>query len=357
MAAALDVLTGESELESIVKRWDGLAMARKQPFSAPAWMLAWWRHVQPEGAAIRALAVSDGDELIGLAPLWVYDGSARSAHYDVMAGRLGPGGPLAAAGREREVIPLMARALAHSKPKLTQLRFEERDGPQSWAVALAESWPRLRPRLNAAEPIPQPIVTLGEGGYEGFLAEKSRSFRRETKRRRSRIEGAGGRFVLAGPAEAERAVDAFLDLHAARWSERGGSTIMVPGIREMLLEAAVALVPADRMRIFLLEVEDRPVAAQLMLTAPGEAWFWQGGFDARWKDLSPLAQTILHAIADAGARGERRIDLGSGGQEYKLRIANGGERASVVKLAPRGLPSPRTRLRRLAERMHEPHHD
>lgn len=344
MPADVEVLREESELEEIGARWDALALASNRPFSAPAWMLAWWRHARPEGAAIRTVAVSEGDDLIGLAPLWVYDGDARRAHYDVLAGKLAPGGLLAAPGRQREVAALLARALARTRPKLAQLRLEEAHAGESWAATLARAWPGRAPWIEAAEPVQRPIVRLGEGGFEELLEEKSGSFRRESKRRRRGIEETGAKFVLAREADVERAVDAFLRLHAARWDGRGGSTIMVQGIRRMLLEAAGAMVPADRMRIFLLEIEGEPIAAQMMLTAPGEACCWQGGFDESWSRLSPLAQLILHAIADAAERGERRVDLGSGGQEYKLRIANASERVSVLKLTPRGLSYARRRL-------------
>lgn len=344
MPLLVEVLTREEELESIREQWDALAVATDSPFCAPAWVMAWWRNVSPEGAAIRTVTIHAGEQLVAIAPFWVADGESSRAHYDAMAGRLGPSGPLLAPGREPELTAELARALAKMRPKLTQLRLEDRVGSAGLARPLARAWPGLRPWLHEAAAIPVPFVILDEGGYEGWLKAQSSSFRRETKRHLRRIEEAGGRFVLADPDGAERAVDAFLALHSARWSKRGGSTIMVPGIREMLLEATLELLPEERARIFLLEAEERPVAAQIVFAAGDEAGCWQGGFDEEWRRLSPLAQLIVHAIGDSAARGEPRVNLGSGGQEYKRRISNTEQGGAVIKLLPRGRSYPRARL-------------
>lgn len=348
MTAAADVLTTESELESIREQWDRLAVETGRPFCAPAWSLAWWRNASPPGAAIRTIAIHDAKRLIGVAPLWVYDGTARRAHYDVMAGRLAPNGVLAAAGHEAEVAVALAAALARIQPKLSLLRVE---GPTSGADLtdrVLRSWPGARPWASRAPSVPEPLVELDGGSYEDWLTTKSASFRRETKRNLRRTEEAGASFALASSTDSERAVKAFLELHAARWSHRGGSSVLVPGIEEMLSEAAREMAPEGRLRIFLLEVEDRPIAAQVLLAAGKEAACWQGGFDEEWGHLSPSAQLLLHAIGDASRRGESLISLGSGGQEYKRRIANDERLTSVIKLLPRGRGHARTRLRLLA---------
>jgi hypothetical protein len=35
---------------------------------APGWLLAWWRHIAPDNALLRAIEIRDGAELVGLAP-------------------------------------------------------------------------------------------------------------------------------------------------------------------------------------------------------------------------------------------------------------------------------------------------
>src|SRR4051794_17582534 len=50
--------------------WDELAVSTASPYSAPAWMLAWWRHVAPARAQLRLVFSFDGSDLVGVAPFW-----------------------------------------------------------------------------------------------------------------------------------------------------------------------------------------------------------------------------------------------------------------------------------------------
>src|SRR5919204_1220320 len=58
-------------LDALVPEWTRLFAAddRATPFQSPAWVQAWWRH-WASGCEPWLLAVRDGDELVGLAPLW-----------------------------------------------------------------------------------------------------------------------------------------------------------------------------------------------------------------------------------------------------------------------------------------------
>jgi CelD/BcsL family acetyltransferase involved in cellulose biosynthesis len=106
----------------------------------------------------------------------------------------------------------------------------------------------------------------------------------------------------------------------------------------MLREAARALVPAGRMRVWVLERARRAVAVQLFLVADGEVAYWNGGFDPAWGRLRPGFETIVRAIEHAFAEGDRRVDLGSGPSAYKLRLANGDDpiAAATVLLGGHG---------------------
>ena len=89
---------------------------------------------------------------------------------------------------------------------------------------------------------------------------------------RRRLEEAGGRFSVAAPENAERMLSAFLRLHEARWSTRGGSNALMPGLPDMLREVAGELLPSGRLRIYTIEAEDEPVCVLIQLAAG-----WRGG--------------------------------------------------------------------------------
>jgi hypothetical protein len=67
-----EVITELSELDPLEPEWDELAVANRLPLMSPACVMAWWRHLSPPSAEPRIVAVRDGDQLVGLAPFYVY---------------------------------------------------------------------------------------------------------------------------------------------------------------------------------------------------------------------------------------------------------------------------------------------
>src|SRR6266540_887797 len=58
-------------LEAHWHAWDELAEFNSLPYSSPAWVLSWWRHVAPATARLRTVLVFDGIDLVGIAPFFV----------------------------------------------------------------------------------------------------------------------------------------------------------------------------------------------------------------------------------------------------------------------------------------------
>ncbi|HVY78143.1 MAG TPA: GNAT family N-acetyltransferase [Solirubrobacterales bacterium] len=345
------ILEREEQLEPLREQWDELAVRLGMPYAAPAWMLAWWHHAAPAGAAMRVVTVGDGERLLGIAPLFANGGEGRSAHYQLLSSRLAPPAPvLVDPEHAAEAIPALAGAIGRARPKPALLRIEgSREMHALTTEQLVAAWPGIRPEAQRTEVVPMPMVRIEGRSYEEWLGEKRSKFRHEAKRRRRKLEEAGGSFRLATLDDAEEAIDAFMRLHGARWQLRGGSTALVPGVREMLAEAAAAMLPSGRLRVHLLELEGKTIAVQIIVAAGPEAIGWSGGFDEATKSLAPAVQLTLEAIAEAAKHGNARFNLGPGGQAYKERLADERDEMAVVKLVPRGAAYPRTKLRMASE--------
>src|SRR5436309_11631377 len=83
--------------------WDALAVAAGRPFSAPAWMLPWWRHAAPRGAQLRVVLVLEEDRLVGVGPFFADRAYGGLARYRVLAAtRSYRAEPLSAPGRQDE---------------------------------------------------------------------------------------------------------------------------------------------------------------------------------------------------------------------------------------------------------------
>lgn len=345
MAAEAEILSELAAAEGIAADWDRLAVAAGRAYSAPAWGLAWWRHAAPEGGALRVVAVRDGGELIGVAPLWATGNEAAVSRYEFLAARLSaPTGPLSAAGREREVATALTAGLAEAEPRPRELALEGNES-EGWTGLLRESWPDRGAWSFVRLSRPLPTILVDGLAYEAWLGRKSAKFRQRARRGRRRLEEQGGLFHAVARSDFAEGLDIFERLHAARWQERGGSDALIPGIRPMMEELAGTWLDAGRLRIFTLEVEGEPAAAWFLVAAGGAVDAWNTGFDDRFSRLSPAFQLMLHVIEDAGERGEETICLGGGGAEYKLRLADRVDTLSRDLLVPRNARYPLARLR------------
>lgn len=340
------LIEDETDLGALRERWDGLAVRTGNPYGAPAWALAWWHHVRPAGAVLRIVAVEEDGELIGLAPL--YASSARGrAVYEVIAARLSPpAGILVEPGREAAVAEEIARTLAKAKPRLRLLRFWERPSQGELAPALAAGLSGRDAWHYVGSPTALPVIELEGTDYKGWLADRPSKFRQETSRYRRRIDDQGAVFGLAGDAsQLEAGLDAFETLNAARWRERGGTSAVVPGLREMFREVAAELLGSERLRVYTISIEGQIVAVNILVAAGSEVAGWNSGFSEEWKRYSPSMLLSLYAVADSIGRGERRIETGPGEGGYKSRLAGVTEEIAQVSLIPRDAAYPLSRLR------------
>ena len=133
-------------------------------------------------------------------------------------------------------------------------------------------------------------------------------------------------------------VATFIRLHRERWEGRGQSSIVMheEQMERFFSEVGAAYVGDGRFRLILLEVEGRPIAAQIHAAAGGEVLFLNGGWDEAHAKFSPSVLCLLATLEDAFERGDRRLDLAPGAQQYKLRMADGDDPVAwTLLLLPR----------------------
>ena len=112
-----------------------------------------------------------------------------------------------------------------------------------------------------------------------------------------------------------------------------------------LLDTGAALLAEGRYRLFMLEVEGEPAAAHVAFAAGGNLFAFNGGWDARFVKLRPTMVSVLAHVEDAIERGDRRIHMGIGDQDYKTRLADGNDPVAWTVILPPRARLPLTRLR------------
>jgi CelD/BcsL family acetyltransferase involved in cellulose biosynthesis len=335
------VFEDAGKLEPHLLAWDALAIAAGRPFCAPAWMLSWWREARTGDARLRVILVFDEEGLAGVGPFF-----AQVALGLVEMRLLGAGfshriGPLARAGREELVAGSLASALATMRPIVASVVFEGIDHKDAWPDAIAASWPSRRPPRQRTDMVMDaPIIELN-AAYEEWMERRSRRFRKEARRvgRRLEEEGVDGRIASDG-----KAIDVLLDLHYARWEQKGGSNVGDTA-RAVIADTARELPQEGRLAVALLEAPSGPVAAELVLCAGQTAAFWGGGFSPQWAQHGPGTQTMLLALRTLSERGLQLVDLGGGAHEYKQRLADANRPIAWRTVFPRGPRYPLIRAR------------
>ena len=340
--ALLEDLNG---LDPHLDAWDGLAVATGQPYCAPGWMIAWWREAAPADARLRVAVATEDGRLVGIAPFYAQRRLRGLEWLRTLASPVSHRTqPLAEHGREEAAAGALARALAGARPRPAVLAFDGVADDSPWPDLLAAAWPGGAPRLHREQEVPAPVLDLGGGDYESWLAGKSSNFRQQVRRLRRQLESGGAVFRRVGEREEiERDLPAFARLHHARWDPRGGSEALGESVEAMLRAATRELAPRGRLWLWSIDVADEPVSSHLFVGAGAEVIYWLGGFDDAWAGQKPGLQALVAAVEDGFARGDRRLDLGPGGQDYKYRLADREETLVFVTLAPRGLRYPVTR--------------
>jgi CelD/BcsL family acetyltransferase involved in cellulose biosynthesis len=336
----IEVVEDAAALNPYLDAWDGLAVACERPFCAPAWLLAWWAEERSGDARLRVAIVLEGERIIGVAPFFAQVSYGLNELRLLAAGFSHRIGLLAEPGREQSVADALAPALAAIDPKPASVVFEGIDARDRWPELLAAAWPGRKPKLRTDATMEAPEVDLGDS-YDTWMEGRARKFRKEARRNARRLEEAGVQSRIGADREA---IAALIRLHEARWEERGGSDVGARAER-VVAAAAEELGAGGRLQVVLLEHQDGPVSAELVLRAGRVAVFWAGGFDPAWARHAPGTQTMLVALHSAAENGVQVADLGGGAHPYKLRMADGSSPIVWRTLFPPGRRYPLIRLR------------
>jgi CelD/BcsL family acetyltransferase involved in cellulose biosynthesis len=299
--------------------WDALAAAGGNPFATPEWCLTWWRHFgRGRPLLLRGLRRADGT-LAAVLPLFLATRVPARVVRFAGHGAADETGPACAPADRPGVAAALGAAV-----------------PGAWDLLIADDVagdapPAPGARLLAARS--SPVLRFPRGAsWDDLLATRSRGFREQARARERRLARLGTvthRFTR-DPAHLEADLDALFALHAARW---GGRSRAFAGREAFHRDFAARALARGWLRLRLLELDGRPVAALYNLRFGASELFYQSGRDPamdRWS-----VGFVLHtlAIRDALEAGVREYRLLRGGESYKRRFATADPGVRTVALA------------------------
>lgn len=299
------------------------------PFAAPDWLLTWARHFVPE-PDLDIFAVRRGQALVGLAPWYARRGPLLPRRLQLLG-----------SGRHDALteLPQVLTAPGETRPVLRAVIGE-------WTRQAGE-WGWLELPLTADQGWFEPEWLTGPVAERGLVLHKTtratvvldlppdvpalhaglkRNLLESTHRARNRLDKAGRPWAITvheEPGDIAAALPVLSRLHAARSGLAGRRNhpdqLATPARRDFLAEALTAMAAERQARILTLDVADRPVAAQLVLAAPGGSYLGFSGVDPEWWHVSPVTLLQLRAAQDAVERGHRVFNLSAGPNVSKLR--------------------------------------
>jgi CelD/BcsL family acetyltransferase involved in cellulose biosynthesis len=308
-------------LESLAGDWNRLAGA--SPFLSYEWLSAWWRHYGDEQDLFTVAVRNSNGELVAIAPWrlehsptqgreirFLGDGVVCSdylsllcrADYAVSAPAAlaewlsGPAAPLWDAIEWSGVAtddPIMRRLTA-ALTDAGHTQSTEADA-QCWRVALPADWDTFLAGLSASR------------------RQKTRALLRQNlDNQRMDLRRVTNREELA------RAFEWLVDLHTRRRRSLGQDGCFASAqFTDFLREAAERLLIANRLRMFWLEFDSRPIAVELGLIADDAVYYYQGGFDPAAAEARPGWLAFAGSLRAAIGEGYRVYDFLRGDELYK----------------------------------------
>jgi CelD/BcsL family acetyltransferase involved in cellulose biosynthesis len=332
-AGFVEVLSSGEARQEIREAWRDLAISRENPFLTPEWAEAW-----EEGA---------GEELHAL--VWRRRAGAEvGAVLPLVAGRRGPlrtlrfpgagngdwFGAACAPEDEPGAIRELLAALREGELSWDVLRLDRVEAADVWREGIAAVWGARSPRIPRADDV-LPFIDLGEDGYEGWLASRSRNFRSQLGRRRRRAEREHEvRFHDTPDAGGlGEAIDSLFELHDRRRLDAGGEGRLDAGAREAYRLFALASLERGWLRMHSVEVDGETAAAWYGWRIGRRYCYGMSGFEARWGELAIGTLLMAHTIERAAAEGAEIYDLLWGDEDYKSRYESGRRTVRTVAVA------------------------
>ncbi len=196
------------------------------------------------------------------------------------------------------------------------------DGDDGWDIALVSGLDPEGPLLRALFETLGPRHRLGrgpilrrwiaslDGGLDGFLSRRTRKFRGNVRRARSRASAAGVTVEPAGDLGAEAILARVLDIERRSWKGPAGTGLISPDILAFYRGMLGRLEGTGQTRVTFARREGRDVG-YILGAVQGETYRgFQFSYDADVSELSIGSLLQIAAIEGLAADGIIRYDLG-----------------------------------------------
>jgi len=327
------VLQTGAELEHLRAEWNELLSESHADclFLTWEWTGSWWRRLGND-RTLHVIEVRERNRLIGLAPFTILNGRVEfmgsgtvgSDYLDLIVRRESEG----------EVLDAMARHLETLGHQLRLSHFLPGSAVHHLAEILRTGGYRVFDRrINVC-----PFMTLAGQNWDSFLATLGRRHRENIRRRIRKLPADASFRRTATQEEVRENLTSLISLHNQRWDTRGGSDALRDGrVQEFHREFAALAFDRGWLRLYVLNLGDRPAAAVYAFNYKGTSLYYQAGVAPEYSGMSLGLVALGLSIQDALEEGAVEYDFLHGDEEYKSLWARETRELRVLDAYPRSL--------------------
>jgi CelD/BcsL family acetyltransferase involved in cellulose biosynthesis len=294
------------------------ASSAESPFLTWDWLNAWWINVGGS-RRLAILTLRDGSELVGIVPLsisrerlpglWRWEflgtGFAGSDYLDMIARQ----------DREQEVVSTIADFFAS---RSLALRLDHLPANSLLAKLetplAADGWIVRQMKSGVC-----PFISLAGHSWDSFLATVGPAHRATTRRRlRTLQRDFGMRFEqVTDEVQRREVLEKLFTFHEARWDDTG-TAFKTTALRRFHHDATSRSLARGWLRLYGLYLNDDLVAVMYGFSYRNRFYFYQHGFDPRYRQHGVGRAVLDLSIQAAIAEGLSEFDLLYGDEPYKL---------------------------------------
>lgn len=340
----VEVLRRIEEIESLEKDWSRLHQASHGAvFSSFHWSHIWLKHFG-DVAPPRVITLSEGDEMVGIAPCVSYRGSLRGypLHYLCLAGNVGETTEFhdlafLRADESPRMLDAFALGLRKASWNLLELRDLRWDGFASALYGrLSRDWPC---QDIVSKPVPRAPLDPDKDPIEQYEVRTGRKVRRiiDQLDKERRI----GYRIARTEEQVAASVDIYLEQHRRRWASKGGSIYNDPVQASFLKEITTDCARRGETAVYEILIDGKVASQQLCIHEGKVLHMYKIGMDDQFRAFAPGFLSVYFAMNEARLAGFTEFDLGPGPEEYKYKVGGRdrfthniqGKRGNIVLLS------------------------
>jgi CelD/BcsL family acetyltransferase involved in cellulose biosynthesis len=306
-------------LDSLTATWHDhrLALRWTCPFVLPPWLNAWWKVFGRDAEPLVAVVRQD-EAIVGIAPLMLQDKVVRflggSDVCDYFDCAVVPGkedlffaslvGYLSSQG-------LKDLDLGPARPDAIVQKLFSESGPFS-----SIECDNRREDISVELDLP--------ATWDEFLGSLNGKQRHELRRKLRRLHESGPvRFRLVDDmTQIPEAVETFLAIFTMNRKDK--AEFMTGRMASFFRSLSFALAEEGLLRLFFLDVDQRPVASVFCFDHQGTRYLYNSGYDDGYQEISVGLMSKVLSLKAAIDEGLRTYDFLKGSEEYKYRLGGKG---------------------------------